>query len=144
MSSVQGYSKCPKCEGVCFTNFNCKTQEDYVFCQRCGYVYSHKLKRTRKGKVITRKNGYPFYKDKVKGGYGVMSLVTKDGIARNYGLNFWTALWARNTFQRFLQTDTADPAESYLYVWDWKTRSHKSIHGKKLPSYDEAIPEIYE
>lgn len=73
-----------------------------------------------------------------------MSLVTKDGIARNYGLNFWTALWARNTFQRFLQTDTADPAESYLYVWDWKTRSHKSIHGKKLPSYDEAIPEIYE
>ena len=68
-------------------------------------------------------------------------LSTKKGIAKIYGLSFWTALWARKTLQRFLQTDIVDPEESYLFVWDWKTKSYKSIHGKAPESYDEVFPE---
>ena len=70
-----------------------------------------------------------------------MRLAEKDGIARVYGLSFWTALWAGKTLQRFLQTDFADPDGTYLYLWDWKTKSYKSIHGKTPPSYDEEFPE---
>lgn len=141
MSSVQDYIKCPQCEGVCFTDFDCKSQEYYAYCQRCGYAYTHEIRRFPGGKAITRRNGFLFYKDKEKRGYGAMRLAEKDGIARVYGLSFWTALWAGKTLQRFLQTDFADPDGTYLYLWDWKTKSYKSIHGKTPPSYDEEFPE---
>lgn len=141
MSSVQDYKKCPQCEGVCFTDFNCKSWEYYAYCQRCGYSYTHEIRRYPGGKAITRKNGCPIYRDREKRGYGAMRLSTKKGIAKIYGLSFWTALWARKTLQRFLQTDIADPEESYLFVWDWKTKSYKSIYGKAPESYDEVFPE---
>ena len=93
MSSVQDYKKCPQCEGVCFTDFNCRSQEYYAYCQRCGYSYTHEIRRYPGGKAITRKNGCPIYKDREKRGYGAMRLSTKKGIAKIYGLSFWTALY---------------------------------------------------
>ncbi len=144
MSSVQDYKKCPQCDGVCFTDFDCKSWEYYASCLRCGYSYTHEMRRFPGGKVITRKNGCPIYRDKEEYGYGIMRLSAKDGIAKIYGLSFWTALWAKKTLQRFLQTEIADPNETYLCVWDRKANRCKSIYGEMPPSYDEVISENYD
>ena len=143
MSSVQGYEKCPKCEGVRFTDFNCRTWEEYAFCKRCGYTYAHEIRRFPGGKAITRRSGVPFYKNREKRGYGSMRLAEKEGVARIYGLSFLSVLWAKKTLRKFLQTEFADPERTYLYFWDWKTRSFKSFYGKTPPTYDENNPEIY-
>lgn len=144
MSTVRDYKKCPQCGGVCSTDFDCKSLEYYAYCQRCGYSYTHEIRRYPGGKAITRNNGCPIYKDKEKRGYGVMRLASKEGIAKLYRLSFWESRWARRTIHMFLQTEIADPEMSYLFVWDRKSKNYKSIYGKIPQSYDEVFPETNE
>lgn len=36
MSSVQDTVKCPQCGGCYTTDFDCRTLEEFKFCERCG------------------------------------------------------------------------------------------------------------
>ena len=49
MSSVIGEKKCSKCGGSMFYDFDCRTQEEYRMCSRCGFTQEWKLLRNEDG-----------------------------------------------------------------------------------------------
>ena len=58
MSSVQDIMECPQCKGIYSTDFNCRTQEEYRHCSRCGRTEKWMLVRDGEGKPVLDDEGH--------------------------------------------------------------------------------------
>jgi hypothetical protein len=79
MASHLSAIKCPCCGRSAFEDYYYKTGEKYIACIRCGYNYT----KTVEG----MKDHQPLYKETEYIGYGMLSLVKKDGSRKRYLLN---------------------------------------------------------
>lgn len=68
MSSVQDRIDCPSCGLKATYDLNCKTFEEEIYCQHCGYSSSLSLKRDANDEPIRNKNGsYQYVFDEIEG-----------------------------------------------------------------------------
>ena len=141
MSSVQDTVKCPQCGGCYTTDFDCRTLEEFKFCERCGKKVLHELVRDENGEVVLDAEGKPSYKESSHFGYGCLKLAGKKGGATLYSmtepLTDEVAKEIRNSFN----TDLVDVGKSYLTKWDDERKDVVAVFGEVPKLYDETIAE---
>jgi len=74
MGSVISYDySCPRCESECFDEYYYKSDEEYIFCSKCGYSYNRTLKEDGGG-----------FDEVTKEPYGLFEIRYEDGVATSF------------------------------------------------------------
>lgn len=82
MSSVQDIIECPQCKGIYTTDFNCRTQEEYRHCSRCGRTEKWIIVRDAEGKPVFDENGHVKMEHKENFGFGSAKIAFKKGFSQ--------------------------------------------------------------
>lgn len=129
MSSVIGEKKCPKCGGGMFYEFNCRTQEEYRACFRCGFTQEWKLRRNEDGTVKTTEEG-KWIGDYVEAiGYGVVLLMRKSGVGRRYFLEKPLTDDEKASVLKDLQAENMD-SSSYAVLFNPESGEFTPLFGE--------------
>ena len=79
MASLMYAIKCPCCGRSAFEDNYYKTNEQYIFCIRCGYYYTKTIEKYTENNIQ--------YKEEKSDGHGIFILVNKDGSRKKVILN---------------------------------------------------------
>lgn len=79
MASLTYAIKCPCCGRSAFEDNYYKTNEQYIFCIRCGYYYTKTIEKYTENNIQ--------YKEEKSDGHGIFILVNKDGSRKKVILN---------------------------------------------------------
>lgn len=141
MSSVIDYEKCPHCGGVMTSEFDCRTQESYRFCRRCGCVENYVIVRDPDNNPVLDENGNVQFRTEALPGYGCASFHQTNGLGVSYPL---IAPFEESTLRMFLD-DANDPHierdKCYLTRWDPGLNDVVAVFGQTPPTYDEEMAE---
>lgn len=141
MSSVQDTIKCPQCGGCYTTDYDCKTFEEFKFCERCGKKELVELVHDENGVVILDAAGKPSYRESSHFGYGCLKLVGKKGGATLYSMTAPLTDEAATEIQKSFNTEVVDVGKSYLTKWDDEKKDVVALFGEVPHTYDEMIEE---
>lgn len=138
MSSVQGYKRCPKCGGVIFYEFNCRTMEESRYCMRCGFKQRWFLQRNEDGSVVKNSEGKMIMDYSEMVGYGTAYLDYKKGFGARYSLEQPLSDEAKKEFLEAIKGDDVKEDTSYVIAFDPETRILTAEYGSIPPGYDES------
>lgn len=141
MSSVQDTIKCPQCGGCYTTDFDCRTLEEFKFCERCGKKELVELVRDEKGEVVLDAVGKPSYKESSHFGYGCLKLAGKKGGATLYSMTEPLTDEAAADIRKSFNTELVDVGKSYLTKWDEEMKDVVALFGEVPHTYDEMVAE---
>ncbi len=135
MSSVIGEKKCSKCGGSMLYDFNCRTQEEYRRCSRCGFVQEWKLRRNEDGTAITTEDGKWTHDYEESVGYGVVLLMYKSGVGCRYSLEKPLTEEEKAIVLEDLQAKDIDNS-SYAVLFDPESGVFTPLFGELPGDYD--------
>ena len=115
MSSVIDYKKCPRCGGVMYYEYNCRTGEEFSVCQRCGASYGMNEKTS----------------------YGRCLIWFKRGAGQSFSLAEPVNNKIKKWYRKQLKRDDVDPDRSYLMAWDPDEEEVKLIYGTDPGLYED-------
>lgn len=141
MSSVQDTVKCPQCGGCYTTDFDCRTLEEFKFCERCGKKELVELVRDEKVEVILDAAGKPSYKESSQFGYGCLKLAGKKGGSTLYSMTEPLTEEAAADIHNSFNTELVDVGKSYLTKWDEEKKDVVALFGEVPHTYDEMVAE---
>ena len=141
MSSVQDTVKCPQCGGCYTTDFDCRTLEEFKFCERCGKKELVELVHDEKGEVILDTAGKPSYKESSQFGYGCLKLAGKKGGSTLYSMTEPLTEEAAANIRNSFNTELVDVGKSYLTKWDEEKKDVVALFGEVPHTYDEMVAE---
>ena len=144
MSSVLDSEKCEHCGGIVSTEYNCRTNENYKFCNRCGFIENYVIVRDEDGEPVLDKDGLMEFKTESLPGFGCLAFYKKGGIGVIYPLDKPYDESARQAFFAELNNPQLDPDRCYFTRWDFDTKQVVSVYGNIPPTYDEAMEESEE
>lgn len=135
MSSVQDYIPCPQCGGVYVRDLNCRSQEEYCWCNRCGKIeFSGVEDVIRDGKSRLESV------NRSEKGYGVACFRTREGIGTIQPINEPVTAQTKAAYLEVIsQHPEIDSASSYLTSWDEEKGDVVAIFGNLPPLYDEEM-----
>ena len=116
MSSVIDYKKCPRCGGVLYTEFNCRTYEEFSVCNRCGINY------TTEGE---------------KPAFGRCLIYSKKGIGHSFSFAEPIDRKIKKWYSKLMKDKNIDPDRSYLMAWDPEKKEVVPIFGNDPGLYEE-------
>ena len=141
MSSVQDTIKCPQCGGCYTTDFDCRTLEEFKFCERCGKKELVELVRDENGEAVLDAEGKPTYMESSHFGYGCLRLAGKKGGATLYSMTEPLTEQAAEEIQNSFNTELVDVGKSYLTKWDEEKKDVIALFGEVPHTYDEMVAE---
>ena len=141
MSSVQDTIKCPQCGGCYTTDFDCRTLEEFKFCERCGKKELVELVRDENGEAVLDAEGKPTYRESSHFGYGRLRLAGKKGGATLYSMTEPLTEQAAEEIQNSFNTELVDVGKSYLTKWDDEKKDVVVLFGEVPHTYDEMVAE---
>jgi len=141
MSSVQDTVKCPQCGGCYTTDFDCRTFEEFKFCNRCGKKELVTLVRDKNGNTVYDADNKPQYKEESHFGYGCLNLAGKKGGATLYSMTEPLTDEAAEEIRNSFNTELVDIGKSYLTKWDENTKDVVALFGAVPKLYDEMMAE---
>ena len=146
MSSVQDYEKCPQCGGVYVVEFNCRTYEEYKFCNRCGKKNKFVIARDKDGKAIMEDEDkkIPKYSTENNDGYGCFAIAGKKGVTAVYHFdNPVDVEQIKSEHLKILKESAKEIDEEgcYMTYWDDEKKEIVALFGKLPQSYDEIFEE---
>lgn len=136
MSSVQNTVKCPQCGGCYTEDFDCRTFEEFKFCERCGKKEIVELIRDEKGEAVYDADNKPTYRQHSVFGYGCLKLAGKNGGATLYSMTEPLTAEAEANIQSSFNTELVDIGKSYLTKWDDEKKDVVSVFGEIPPTFD--------
>lgn len=135
MGSVSDYVDCPQCDHPnCHREYYYRSDEEYIFCDQCGYSYKRIaiIDRKRQKKDSENRLWYKRTKDKKmifrvyeREGYGAFDIRYKDGSGR---LGHLSKSSVKNLqklvydFKRDVDYPNIDIRNSHLRIWDNKQK----------------------
>lgn len=141
MSSVQDTIKCPQCGGCYTTDYDCRTLEEFKFCERCGKKELVELVRDENGEVVLDSEGKPSYKESSNFGYGCLKLAGMKGGATLYSMTEPLTDEAAADIRNSFNTELVDVGKSYLTKWDEEKKDVVALFGEVPYTYDEMLSE---
>lgn len=142
MSSVTGIKKCPKCGGTMMYDFNCRTQEEYRSCHRCGFMQRWELRRDDSSDLVLTEDGKVIMDYGEELGFGVLRVVYTNGFGATYHFDKPITDDEIERMLSRLQSDGVDKEQSCLVLFDPETGSFTPKFGKIPPDFDEASEEF--
>lgn len=139
MSSVQDYDKCPQCDGIYVMDFDCRTLEEYRYCNRCGKRESHTIKKKKDGTVIRDAEGNVKYKYYSSFGFGCFAIQNRKGVRAIHNLLKPADDEIKQDFQKTIQDPDVDADHCYLTSWDPEEQKITAVFGRLPMSYDESM-----
>ena len=139
MSSVQDTIKCPQCGGCYTTDFDCRTLEEFKFCERCGKKELVELVRDENGEAVLDAEGKPTYRESSHFGYGCLHLAGKKGGATLYSMTEPLTEQAAEEIQTSFNTELVDVGKSYMTKWDDEKKDVVVLFGEVPQTYDEML-----
>ena len=137
MSSVVGYEKCPRCGGIFHYEFDCRSNEEWWFCNSCGRREGWHYERDKEGKIIYDENGNPRVEKDELAGYGTIHF-SFEKFAVSYSIEKDVDIdEIKRTFLKDLENDEIIKEKCYLTIWDEEAQALKSEYGKIPETYDE-------
>lgn len=130
MGSVTSEIECPQCGGRMYTDYYCKTDEAYMFCECCGRYERWTLVRDSKGKEKIKRNGKAKYKHVLRKGYGCICFVTKEHGSSMCTLHGPFQRKKKAAFFEFLKTEDAVRENCYMTKWDGRHKRVISVYGE--------------
>jgi hypothetical protein len=111
MASTYSAVKCANCGRSAISDFYYKTDEEYICCRRCGYNYS----KIMKFDTVTKKE---YFEEEVNPGYGVFSMVKKDGTRKMLLFNKKISSEDIENNKKVLLADNVDQERSYFVSYE--------------------------
>ena len=136
MGSVVGETKCPKCGGVMFYDFNYRTQEEFRMCCRCGFIQEWKFRRNADGTAATDKDGKWIEDYEETPGYGVVLLMPQSGVGCKYSFRSPLTEEDKAAVLKDLQAENMD-SSSYAVLYDPESGKFMSLFGEMPGDYCE-------
>lgn len=138
MSSVGDILRC-NCGGTCIVDLNCDTEEEYRFCDKCGYLYNKEAERGKDDKIVFDENGNLIYTiEEFLNSCGAYNLVLKTGERKTGTLGENVREEDVLTIFSLMLTSDIDLDESYINYRNPKTGEFKILLGNKKPlEFDE-------
>lgn len=136
MSSVIGEKKCSKCGGSMFYDFDCRTQEEYRMCSRCGFTQEWKLLRNEDGTAKLAEDGTWLWDYTETVGYSVVLLMPKSGVGCKYCLTGTLTGEERETVLQNLQAENMD-SHSYAVLYAPESGTLTPLYGQMPGDYGE-------
>lgn len=118
MSSVVDYKKCPRCGGVMYYEFNCRTGEEYGICDRCGANYGFEEDNESFGRCYIQFN---------------------NGVGRSFSLAEPVNDKVKSWYEEQIKREDVDPDKSYLMAWDTVKKEIVVVYGNDPGSYDDSF-----
>ena len=138
MSGFQDYERCLRCDGVCFVDFNCRTLEEYRFCERCGKTEKYYIRRDDDSNAILDENGAPEYIDEKSGGYGCITIVMNLGVSGMYALDEPGDLEKMKAeYLKKLEDPKVNKENSYFTYWDSENKQIVAVFGEDPGEYGQ-------
>lgn len=142
MSTVFDFNKCPRCGGVYYKEFNCRTQEEWRSCNRCGYGEQWFLLRDDEGELILDENKCPQMQYKELSGYGIACVEYKSGGGRIVGLDKPLDEKMKDDFFTAICDASINRHASSLIAYNPETKKLEAIFGEMPESYEEFCDSI--
>ncbi|MDR7074035.1 hypothetical protein [Fictibacillus barbaricus] len=111
MASTYSAVKCANCGRSAISDFYYKTDEEYICCRRCGYHYS----KTCKYDSANKKD---YFEEVEHKGYGVISMVKKDGTRRMLLFNKKISSEDIENNKKLLLAENVDQDKSYFVSFE--------------------------
>ena len=102
--------ECPQCGRSAIEDNYYKSGETYIVCYRCGYSYSKKIVKRTKSSVE--------YKEVEFEGYGVISIVKKDGDRTVMMIDSILTLEEIDNYRDDLSKDDIDQKKSFMVTYN--------------------------
>lgn len=141
MSSVQDMEKCPQCGGIYITDFDCRTFEEYKFCDRCGKAEQWVIQSDESNQICLDEDGKPKWRYIDKPGYGCIALFSKKGMGRMCALIEPLNDAIKSDFLKDISQPEIDETKCYLTAWDEENNEIVAVFGNLPQSYDEYMSE---
>lgn len=143
MSSFQDYEPCPQCGGICFVDFNCRTHEEYRFCERCGKTEKYYIRRDDELNAILDENGAPEYVDEKSGGYGCITIVMNEGVSTVHSLDETFDLEKmKANYLKKLEDPKVNKENSYFTYWDSESKQIVAVFGEDPGEYGQWVASV--
>lgn len=138
MGSTIDYSKCPRCGGIYYTDFNYNTGETFEFCQKCGRQNDYYFKRDDNGKVILNENQKPIVILNKHTGYGIAHFAFKgSSVSELHSLPRNQKKAIKAFFKELEENENVDKEKCFLSVWDKDKKEIVSKYGKLPENFDD-------
>ena len=140
MSSFQDYERCPQCGGMCLVDVNCRTHEEYKFCERCGKTEKYYIRRDNDSNIVLDENGAPEYIKEKSGGYGCITIVMNKGIPSTYALRDPSDLKKMKAeYLKELKKPYVNKEKSYFTYWDAEKKQIVAVFGDDPGEYGQSV-----
>ena len=138
MSGFQDYERCPQCGGMCLVDVNCRTHEEYKFCERCGKTEKYYIRRDNDSNIVLDENGTPEYIEEKSGGYGCITIVMNKGIPSTYALRDPSDLKKMKAeYLKELEKPYVNKEKSYFTYWDTEKKQIVAVFGDDPGEYEQ-------
>lgn len=146
MSSSISYEKCPQCGGAYVIELDCRTLEEYCFCNRCGKTNNFTIVRDKDGKAIMEEEDcrIPKYKNESNDGYGCLAIADMNGVTAIYHYDRPVSVeQIKSEYLNILKEGEGKIKvdKCYLTYWDDEKKEIIALFGKLPRSYDEITEE---
>ncbi len=142
MASVCEEEKCPRCGGILISNFNCRTNEEYRLCLRCGAAEKWIIVRKKSRKPVIQRDGKVKWRHiDQRNSNGCACITFKNGEQSYSHFTKPIRWWHVRKFHRILKGPEINPDGCYLTKWDDKTKSVVMIYGY-AKTFEEEYKEI--
>lgn len=139
MSSVQDYDKCPQCGGIYVMDFDCRTLEEFRYCNRCGKREAFTRQTDQQGNFVLDGEGRIQYQFTSSTGYGCLAVADKKGSRAIYNLLNSVNDEIRMDYLEMIKNPDVDPEKCYLTSWDPQMQEITAVFGKLPLSFDESM-----
>lgn len=137
MSSVQDIMECPQCKGIYSTDFNCRTQEEYRHCSRCGRTEKWMIVRDGEGKPVLDDEGHVKMEHKENFGFGSARIAFKGGLSQLWSFSEPVNDDIKKAYLKASKHPDAIEAECYLSSWDVESGDIVMVYGDPPETYVE-------
>lgn len=139
MSSVQDYDKCPQCGGIYVRDFDCRTLEEFRYCNRCGKREEYTRKTDQQGDFVLDSEGRIQYQFTSSTGHGCLAVADRKGVRAVYHLLKPVDDEIRKDYLEMLNNPDVDPEKCYLTSWDSQMQEITAVFGILPLSFDESM-----
>ena len=137
MSSVQDIMECPQCKGIYSTDYNCRTQEEYRHCSRCGRTEKWTIVRDDEGKPVLDDEGRVKMEHKENFGFGSAKIAFKGGVSQLWSFSEAVNDNIKKAFLKASKEPNVNEDECYLSSWDAESGDIVMIYGDPPETYVE-------
>lgn len=137
MSSVQDIIECPQCKGIYSTDFNCRTQEEYRHCSRCGRTEKWVIVRDAEGKPVLDADGRIQMEHKENFGFGSAKIAFKGGLSQLWSFSEPVNENIKKAYLQASKSPEVNEDDCYLTTWDAESGDIAMVYGDPPETYTE-------